>query len=820
MSEQHDSNEGRVERDPRLDRLYELLPAFHRQHDAEAGQPLRSLLQVIAEQVNVVEDDIAQLYENWFIETCQDWVVPYIADLIGYRPVNEAGTTGAVTNAEGALRNEILIPRREVAATLRYRRRKGTLALLELLARDVAGWPARAVEFYQLLAATQHVNHPRLARARTINLREGDALDLLEGAFDVAAHSVGVRRLNSRHTTGRHAITNAGLFVWRLKAQRVTRAPAFCTDRVRHRYTFSLLGNDAPLYTNPVEEPDPTHVADELNVPAPIRRRALDERTADYYGTKKSLFIWRDGEDRPVPLDHIVAADLSRWAYRPRGDQVAVDPRLGRIAFSPRSEPKAGVWVTYHYGFPTEIGGGEYSRSLRAPRRPRVVLPETVQPSDMPHARPHVYLVSQQLRTGHHFESINHALKAWARDRPGDALIQIEDSGVYVEQIEIRLRHDQRLEIRAVDGTRPVIRLLDWYTNRPDSLGVYGPAPAAPRHDDEQADYESRSTRPRERDEYALVQREPYAEQERAAAHDGQGRHASAQGGNEPARAGGTEDNRQPDNGERPPLPPRVIFDGLLVVGRGVQVGGELAGVLFRHCTLVPGWSLDRDSCPESETEPSIELTDTQARLVIERSIIGSVRVNVSAVTVDPIEISITDSVLDATRPELEALSGSDGTFAHAVLRAVRSTIFGLVRTHAVLLAENTIFDGRLRVARTQTGCVRFCYVPPRSRTPRRYHCQPDLALAQLTGKDVQTPAEKERTHVRVRPQFNSVRYGTPAYCQLAETCPPEITRGADDESEMGVFHNLFQPQREANLRARLDEYTPAGVDAGIIFAT
>ena len=73
------------------DRLYELLPVVYRLRDAEHGYPLRALLQVIAEQVNVVEDDIAQLYENWFIETCQDWVVPYIGDLIGYGPVHEAG---------------------------------------------------------------------------------------------------------------------------------------------------------------------------------------------------------------------------------------------------------------------------------------------------------------------------------------------------------------------------------------------------------------------------------------------------------------------------------------------------------------------------------------------------------------------------------------------------------------------------------------------------------------------------------------------------------------------------------------------------------
>jgi hypothetical protein len=66
-----------------IDRLYKLLPAIYRQRDVEQGMPLRALLQVIAEQVNLVEADIAQLYENWFIETCQDWVVPYIGDLVG-----------------------------------------------------------------------------------------------------------------------------------------------------------------------------------------------------------------------------------------------------------------------------------------------------------------------------------------------------------------------------------------------------------------------------------------------------------------------------------------------------------------------------------------------------------------------------------------------------------------------------------------------------------------------------------------------------------------------------------------------------------------
>ena len=86
------------------------------------------------------------------------------------------------------------------------------------------------------------------------------------------------------------------------------------------------------------------------------------------------------------------------------------------------------------------------------------------------------------------------------------------------------------------------------------------------------------------------------------------------------------------------------------------------------------------------------------------------------------------------------------------------------------------------------------------------------------------TATERDRIQtgerLRVEPEFNSTRYGTATYCQLAAACAPEIKRGAEDESEMGVFHDLYQPQRYANLKARLDEYTPAGMDAGIIFAS
>jgi hypothetical protein len=149
--------------------------------------------------------------------------------------------------------------------------------------------------------------------------------------------------------------------------------------------------------------------------------------------------------------------------------------------------------------------------------------------------------------------------------------------------------------------------------------------------------------------------------------------------------------------------------------------------------------------------------------------------------------------------------------------------VIGQVLTHEIVLAENSIFNGHIEVARRQVGCVRFCYVTPESRTPRRYECQPDLVVRAVDenlapGLDRDRAEENER--LRVEPEFNSVRYGTPTYCQLAASCAVEITRGAEDEAEMGAFHDLYQPQRIANLRARLDDYTPAAMDTGIRNAT
>ena len=64
------------------------------------------------------------------------------------------------------------------------------------------------------------------------------------------------------------------------------------------------------------------------------------------------------------------------------------------------------------------------------------------------------------------------------------------------------------------------------------------------------------------------------------------------------------------------------------------------------------------------------------------------------------------------------------------------------------------------------------------------------------------------------------MRYADPGYCQLRGATAKVIRTGGDDEGEMGVMHALFQPQRETNLRIRLDEYLRFGLHAGFFYAT
>ena len=745
------------------DRLYDLLPVVHRMRDADQGFPLRDLLRVLSRQADVLEQDIARLYDNWFIETCDDWVVPYIGDLLGYALLPEAATLEAADAACGAGLGHVLAPRADVANTIDARRRKGTLSLLEDLARDAADWPARAVEFYRLLGWMQHLDHPHPRRGGSADLRDPGRLQRIgwaNGAFDPFAHSVDLRRMGSQRRRGRYGIADVGVFAFRLRSYPVTTTPAYCEEEFGpHCFSFSILGNDTPLFHRPVEETAPTHIAEEINLPVPLRRYRFAERgpRADYasvsaalYGAGRSVLIqapdWpARGQGLPVPIEALIPADLSGWHYQvPRG-RVAVDPQLGRLMFPANQRPRRGVWVSYQYGFAADLGGGEYARSTSELENATRYIVHAALPGAAPAAS----------WPAGHFGGIADALAAWAQAKAAASqplralIIELAESGVYEGSLDLQLDAGEAIQLRAAERTRPVLRLLDVRASQPDALSIAG------------------------------------------------------QSGS------------------------RVLLDGLLIVGRGIEVQGpndegegpppdDLCELLIRHCTLVPGWALHCNCDPKRPGEPSITLDGSRAALRVEHSILGAISVISPLRRGEPPPLRLCDSILDATGVERVALGAPDEAVAYVDASFSRCTVIGEVQAHGVALAEDTIFSSALRVLRRQLGCVRFCFVPNGSRTPRRFHCQPDLVLAALASGDA---SRRARELLRVVPQFDTVRYPAPHYLRLADDCCAEIRRGASDRSAMGVYHDLYEPQREANLAARLQEYVPAGTDAGILFS-
>ncbi|MFB3764632.1 MAG: phage tail protein [Methanotrichaceae archaeon] len=745
-----------------LEKIYSLLPAVYRNKDAAVGEPLKGILSVIAEQVAVLDEDLSQLYDDQFIETCSEWVVPYIGDLIGAKGIY-------------SLTKSTFSQRAQVANTIAYRRRKGTAAVLEQLARDVTDWNVKVVEFFQLLATTQYMNHIRPGNLATPDLRKWEPLEKLNTPFESTTHSVDIRSIDAGH--GKYNIPNIGIFLWRIGSYPLSHSPAFRIDN--RRYKFSTLGNDIPLYNQPETETQITHLAEPANVPMPLSRGVLDQdlRARDqdpdnqfqsiYYGEDRSFSILVNGQE--IPTKKIAVCDLSdikggKWAHNPpEGKECAVDPVLGRLVFD-KDQDKNQICISFHYGFCADIGGGEYPREDSFMAKPETCIGWNVVqvraptcPKKEDPGLPH--LGGKPVPGGLNspdYDSIQDGLKGLKTC----GVVEIADSGTYTEVPKIDLPIGRVVELRSAEWCRPTLFLKG--------------------HSDLMHETE-------------LV--------------------ISGQKGAE------------------------ISLNGLLIYGGRVRIKGDLQSIKLQHCTLVPGIDLSITGFPKKRDSPSLIIETDVAEVNIDKCILGGIRVASGT------SVNITNSIIDATSESLVAYAALDTKSPGGLLSKVKNcTIIGKVQAEAMEHISNTIFLAKLAKndtweapiwsLRRQKGCVRFSYLPEGSKVPRRYHCQPDLAEAKAEddlirkSKNSGDPAPssddlkaaKEFERGRVIPQMNNLKYGTPSYCQLSLGCAEEIRKGADDESEMGVFHDLFQPQKETNLRVRLDEYLRFGLKAGIFY--
>ncbi len=423
------------------ERLYGLLPAFYRNRDAEAGEPLRALCAILDTELQTVEAEIAGLYENWFIETCAEWVVPYIGDLLGTKPLNAVAAGG-------------FSARPFVARTFSYRRAKGTLTALASLARDVTGWPAHVVEFFGLLATTEYLDHMRSSPGDTIDVRDARRLEALGGPFERAPYTVDVRTIGAR---GRYNLPNLGIALWRLQAYPVAAAARAYTGPADGRYHVSPLGIEAPLFNQPAGIPT-SGMPGPRDVPAPLSRRplaaeleALRQALVDgaapalaYFAPPATFALAVAGVT--IPPEQLLIADIEddpahagEWlrppaskAYVPAAGGAAVerpiaaslDPVRGRLVFPSGATPAGPVTVRYSYGFSGDTGGGPYDRaaSLNGLFAAKVTWQVAVGSSLTNLA-------------GHTYSTLSAAVADWNTAPTAFGVIAIVDSATYVEAL-------------------------------------------------------------------------------------------------------------------------------------------------------------------------------------------------------------------------------------------------------------------------------------------------------------------------------------------------------------------------------------------------
>ncbi|MCP4715995.1 MAG: hypothetical protein GY868_12835 [Deltaproteobacteria bacterium] len=717
------------------EKLWEMIPAIYRREDGIAENPgvLRALVEIMAGQAAILRRSHDRLWEDQFIELCQDWAAPYFGDLVASRLVSALNKRGR---------------RVDVAKTIYYRRRKGTLRVLEELIGDIAGWEGKVVEEFRRLARMRHGLDPKPASMTGrfsgpmpggwADLRRQRGAELTDGPFAEFYHTADVRQ----HTglNGRHNIPKLAFHLYRLRAFCVMEATPFpLGDGLR--FACDPSGRNIPLFM-PRRRPenlDDWRSAKEWELPAPIPCRllghgeyvitealaqnlennfALTPAVTDKLRTlngfhfpsearlKQMLELLNEPslispavyreilsksliadcgkaallpeaisvEESPgVPLapEDIGSGALSQWPVADPGKRLLIDPERGRLQFF-NLPPAAGSTLTYHYGFAGEIGAGTYSR-------PGV---EQRQPTALPN-----------------INAQNSGGTILADRIENNGITQIDGSATY-QGIGNKLKV-LNLTLQAANQQRPYIRLNNgnWFLQA-------------------QADEDA-----------------------------------------------------------------KLCIEGLWLGsddGYAVILRGDYEEVTIRHTTFDPGGDNDVNGNPISSTPLIIEAhVET---LIIESSIMGRILTQNGGVVEN---LKVLDSIIDETDSGQTALDLARG---EADLK--RTTVFGKVDVNR-LWASEALITGLVDVTDTQEGCFRFSAAPEASRLPRQS----------------ESHILDDAVHI-----FSSRNFGQPGYGQLSKTAPPELYRGAENGSEIGAFSSLINPIKSDGLKAKVDEYMPFGL--------
>jgi hypothetical protein len=768
--------------------LFERLPEIYRTYDAEGKPPdqLRAYLAAVEGPFGALHANIGHLYEDLFIDTCDDWVIPYIADLLG----------------TSHLKGDPRTLRADVADTIALRRRKGTLGAIERLAANLTGWGCRAAEMRVNLGWSQHLNHQRtdaggrppladpertrfhIPRGGSAPIRDPAALALLGTPFDEFAWSADtrpavddVRQVN---------LPNLAIFLWRLAAYRLPRVLPLAkgvTDLgaqpaglARFALRFDLHPLDLPVrlfnssragFARNKDNAVVAALSAPDAVPGPIHPARLDSGTpAGHPEAYVAVDFYDAAATPPTGFDlgetglHLTMPETLRpllapgFAWTVRGDnlcawedglrrplrslEIAIDPNIGRVLIGLDSAvqaaelvddsgaiPLSRMFAAFTYGAPGPVGAHPVTRAAEAVAPPMILRRVGAIPGG---------LTLQAALAG--LESV-----------AAPVVVEIHDSLVHPLDLSLvpgsavdgtrSLRLAQSLTIRAAGGHRPIVLLA-----RPLSLRVRDAATATP-------------FAPAVRLEGLYLAPDPDA-----------------------------------------PFPL-----GAALVDRAACARLEILG-----CTLAPGGHSLRDGS-RAPMQPGLRLADDYGftnpldidafvptpDIILQRSVTGALAVD------RRYALSIEASIVDAGLGFADAASGAlaigaatkPATDWAAALHFDGLTCFGPVRV-AAASGLGGIFTQRFAVLDDQHGCIKWsAFSGDGDRLPPNHFC--------VSSKEA-------------RIVFDSERFNDPAYARLARESDRRVRELGPDDDAMGAFGFLLDAHKWANLNIRLREFMPAGV--------
>lgn len=739
--------------------LYDRLPEIYRTKDEEQSprNQLKNYLSLIEKVFDAIDENIESLYDDLFIETCNDWVIPYIGDLLGASHINGDPWT----------------LRADVADTVELRKRKGTLGAVELLTRDLTGWVVHCVELRENLAWNQHLNHQRpdmggkppykgsqegiyaLIRGGTATLRDPATLSLIGTPFDKFSH---IADIHPPALCVRHNIPNIAIFLWRLKDYRVPLSkPAWDTGsppdagksgQASHilRSHVHPLGEPLKLFNNRRVFDEKRGLTDIDETPGPIPVTRINKGAyADTWSKYVSFEYYDEHDPEAINVDNLSEVSLQfhiprtefvnkkidkDWSIRGanlcgwettlsppvRNYEIVVDPVTGRFVIGVENEEQKNalekaLLLTYSYGTVGQVGA---------------------------HPEPHPLSIDEEMdgyecvtivcKTG---SELQDALINELKDQKKPVIIKIKDSGVYDLNIS-SLQLKSSLVICADDYQRPIIRLAS-------SLG-----------------FDASKT---EGDITVCLKGLYFT-------------HA-----------------------------PNLSKDKLPLIGKAA-----VNSIIIDSCTLDPGGYRKNDGSRADDIKVSMILMNEDEfthvpEIYIRRSITGQLFIDPDYI------LNLTDSIIDAgsgvnaPSPTMALSSSKGDEFSWGPKTTVSGvTIFGRMRVEQ-LSGSGGIWVHSLEVLDNQKGCVRFSYFSgnDKDRLPQNYRC--------VKGTEVKL-------------QFTDIAFGDPGYGQLSYSTDCQIREKGPNDDAMGSFGFMLEAHKWLNLQIRYREFMPVGTRLLIIPVT